>query len=162
MVCAVFQAKEGEGEAHEVEVIHLLEPRHVLDLANEVVLQIQDLELRAQPRQGLVDPLDVLLVQRHLLERRQAAVIVLGATPQELLVNLHHPSEATSSLLFRLRIAWSSTVNSLNQPALSSLSLPPSDFDVRRFQFRLFEAGFHFFWNILSPHSTHCTDLNRG
>jgi hypothetical protein len=120
-----FKQRRERGDPYEVEVIHLLEPRHVLDLANQVVLQIQDLELRAQPRQGLVDPFDVLLVQRHLLERRQAAVIVLGATPQELLVNLHHPSEATSSLLLRLRIAWSSTVNSLNQPApLFPTSLP--------------------------------------
>ena len=134
--CALFQAKKGEGEAYKVEVIHLLEPRHVLDLANEVVLQIQDLELRAQPRQGLVDPLDVLLVQRNLLERRQAAVIVLGATTQELLVDLNHPSKAPSSLLLLLQIAWSSTPFMKSPPLFP---IPPSPFPCSDFH-----DGFNF------------------
>jgi hypothetical protein len=47
----------------EVEVIKITQAVQVLDLGNQVVLQIKNLKLRTKPREGLVDPLDVLLVE---------------------------------------------------------------------------------------------------
>ena len=47
----------------EVEVIKITQAVQVLDLGNQVVLQIKNLKLRTKPREGLVDALDVLLVE---------------------------------------------------------------------------------------------------
>ncbi len=47
----------------EVEVIKITQVVQVLDLGNQVVLQVKNLKLRTKPREGLVDPLDVLLVE---------------------------------------------------------------------------------------------------
>ena len=47
----------------EVEVIKITQAVQVLDLGNQVVLQIKNLKLRTKPREGLVDSLDVLLVE---------------------------------------------------------------------------------------------------
>ena len=47
----------------EVEVIKITQAVQVLDLGNQVVLQVKNLKLRTKPREGLVDPLDVLLVE---------------------------------------------------------------------------------------------------
>ncbi len=58
-----------------------LEPVEPLDLADEVVLEVQDAQVAAQLVQQL-DALDALLVQRNLLQRRQPAVVVLGAPDQ--------------------------------------------------------------------------------
>jgi hypothetical protein len=55
-----------------------LELVQVLEPADQVVLQVQDLELGAEAAEQL-DALEVELVQRHLLERGQEAVVVLGA-----------------------------------------------------------------------------------
>ena len=55
-----------------------LELVQVLEPADQVVLQVQDLELGAEAAEQL-DALEVELVQRHLFECGQEAVVVLGA-----------------------------------------------------------------------------------
>jgi hypothetical protein len=55
-----------------------LELVQVLNLGDQVVLEVEDAQPRAQLAQQL-DALDVLLVERNLLQRRQQALVVLGA-----------------------------------------------------------------------------------
>ncbi len=53
-----------------------LELAQVLNLADEVVLQVENLEAGAQPAQQL-NAADILLVQGHLLQRAEHAFIML-------------------------------------------------------------------------------------
>ena len=65
-----------------------LEPVQLLNPADEVVLQVEDAQMAAQLVDQL-DALDALLVQSNLLQRRQAAVVVLRPAHEELLRDSH-------------------------------------------------------------------------
>lgn len=54
------------------------------DSGDEVVLQVEDPQLPAPPVH-MLDPLDVLLVQRNLLQGEDLTVVVLGPPPDQLL-----------------------------------------------------------------------------
>lgn len=56
----------------------------VTDPGDEVVLQVEDPQLPAPPVH-VFDPLDVLLVQRNLLQGEDLAVVVLGPPTDQLL-----------------------------------------------------------------------------
>ena len=55
----------------------------MLYLRNDIVLQIQNFELPARRPETRLDGHELLLVQRQLLERRNDALVVLGALPDE-------------------------------------------------------------------------------
>lgn len=58
-----------------VEVLQLLQPMQVLNLPDQVVLQVQDAQVPADVAEQL-NALDALLVERHLLQRSNHALVV--------------------------------------------------------------------------------------
>lgn len=58
--------------------------RALTDPGDQVVVQVQDLQAPA-PQLQVLDPLDVLLVQRDLLQGPDLTIVVLRTPPQQLL-----------------------------------------------------------------------------
>lgn len=77
-----------------VEIFELLQPVKVLQLAYYVILQVQDLQVSAHDAE-VFNPRQVLLVQRHLLKRRNNALVVFGALAQQLVRDSGHPDSIT-------------------------------------------------------------------
>ena len=73
----------------QVEVLEVLAVGQVFDLGDDVVLQVQNLNLPADVAHGL-DPLDLELVQRDLLEIGQDALVVLGLFADQRAREPHH------------------------------------------------------------------------
>jgi len=67
----------------------------VLHLADDIILQVQDLQLAACHAQYLVDGLNLLLVQSYLLHRAYDALIVFRTLTKKVTCNNRHVYKLT-------------------------------------------------------------------